>query len=121
SIQGKISPEVSGEIIELPVKEGQRVKKGDLILKIKPDFYIANRNQAEASYKSSLASQNTSEATLEKAETDFKRNEESYQRKLTSDSVFLEFKTTRDVARAQALASQHQVAMSKASMARSEE
>jgi HlyD family secretion protein len=40
-LQVKISPEVSGEITELPVKEGQCVKKGDLILKIKPDFYVA--------------------------------------------------------------------------------
>src|SRR5690348_13800813 len=46
----KISPEVSGEIIELPVKEGQCVQKGDLILKIKPDYYITARSQAEASY-----------------------------------------------------------------------
>ena len=38
----KISPEVSGEITDLPVKEGQRVRKGDLLLKIKPDFYITN-------------------------------------------------------------------------------
>src|SRR6516162_7918493 len=38
-LQVKISPEVSGEIIALPVKEGQHVNKGDLILKIKPDFY----------------------------------------------------------------------------------
>ncbi len=40
-LQVKISPEVSGEIIELPVKEGQQVKKGDLLLRIKPDFYAA--------------------------------------------------------------------------------
>src|SRR6184192_3786781 len=73
-LQVKISPEVSGEIIELPVKEGQAVKKGDLILKIKPDFYIANRNQAEASFKSSLAGKTTAEANLEKAEAEFKRN-----------------------------------------------
>src|SRR5712675_1200637 len=53
-VQVKISPEVSGEIIELPVKEGQQVKKGDLILKIKPDYYIANRNQSKANYESSL-------------------------------------------------------------------
>src|SRR6186713_1831214 len=66
-LQVKISPEVSGEIIELPVKEGQTVKKGDLILKIKPDFYIANRNQAEASFKSSMAAKTTAEANLEKA------------------------------------------------------
>src|ERR1044072_2120672 len=72
--QVKISPEVSGEIIELPVKEGQRGKKGDLLMKIKPDFYVAARNQAEASYKSSLAGQATAEATLRKAEAEFKRN-----------------------------------------------
>src|SRR6266705_1658676 len=66
-VQVKISPEVSGEIIALPVKEGQMVKKGDLILKIKPDFYIASRSQAEASYQSSLAGKTTAEANLEKA------------------------------------------------------
>ena len=42
-------------VIELPVKEGQAIKKGDLLVKIKPDFYVANRNQAEASYKSAAA------------------------------------------------------------------
>src|SRR5690242_1691127 len=53
-VQVKISPEVSGEITDLPVKEGQFVNKGDLLVKIKPDFYVAARNQANASYKSSL-------------------------------------------------------------------
>src|SRR3954462_3510184 len=52
-VQVKISPEVSGEIIELPVKEGQNVNKGDLIMKIKPDFYLASRRQAQASFESS--------------------------------------------------------------------
>src|SRR5437867_9080 len=75
-LQVKISPEVSGEIIELPVKEGQSVKKGDLIMKIKPDFYIANRNQAEAGYKSSLAGKATAEATLRKAQAEYKRSED---------------------------------------------
>ena len=40
-LQVHISPEVSGEITELPVKEGQFVHKGDLLLKINPDVYIA--------------------------------------------------------------------------------
>src|SRR5207247_8398866 len=75
-VQVKISPEVSGEIIELPVKEGQQVKKGDLILKIKPDVYIANRNQADASYKSSLAGKQNAEENLRKAEAEFKRNDD---------------------------------------------
>src|SRR5436853_2440249 len=43
-VQVKLSPEVSGEIIELPVKEGQEVTKGDLLVKIKPDPYVANLN-----------------------------------------------------------------------------
>src|SRR6266487_3779521 len=80
-LQVKISPEVSGEIIELPVKEGQSVKKGDLIMKIKPDFYIANRNQAEAGYKSSLAGKATAEATLRKAQAEYKRSEDLFRQK----------------------------------------
>lgn len=120
-LQVKISPEVSGEIIELPVKEGQAVKKGDLILKIKPDFYIASRNQAEASYKSSLAAKTTAEATLEKAEAEFKRNQELFERKLISDSVYVDVKTSYDIARAQVANAGHQVDMSHAQLARAEE
>jgi HlyD family secretion protein len=120
-LQVKISPEVSGEIIELPVKEGDSVKKGDLILKIKPDFYIARRNEAEASYKSSLAGQLTAEANLARAEAEFKRNEELMQRKLISDSIFMEVKTSRDVAKAQVQNSKHQVEMANAFLARAEE
>ena len=120
-LQVKISPEVSGEIIELPVKEGQTVKKGDLILKIKPDFYIANRNQAEASFKSSMAAKTTAEANLEKAGAEFKRNQELFQRKLISDSVFIEFKTGFDIAKAQVQSATHQVEMSQAFLARAEE
>src|ERR1043166_8064978 len=104
-LQVKISPEVSGEIIELPVKEGQRVKKGDLLVKIKQDTYFANQNQAEASYKSALSGQTTAEANLARAEAEFKRNEELFQRKLISDSAYFEFKTLLDVARASLIGS----------------
>jgi HlyD family secretion protein len=120
-LQVKISPEVSGEIIELPVKEGQPVKKGDLILKIKPDFYLANRRQAEAAYNSSIASRATAEANVQKADIEFKRNEELFDRKLISESTFLEYKTARDIAKAQLSSSTHQVEMSKASLARADE
>ena len=120
-VQVKISPEVSGEIIALPVKEGQAVNKGDLLVKIKPDYYIANRNQAEASYKSSVAGRTTAEANLEKANLEFKRHEELSQRQLISDSQFLEVKTARDIAAAQLSSATHQVEMSKAMLARAEE
>ncbi|MBO4544799.1 MAG: efflux RND transporter periplasmic adaptor subunit, partial [Verrucomicrobia bacterium] len=42
----KISSEVSGEIIQLPVSEGQMVHKGDLLFSVKPDLYIASSNSA---------------------------------------------------------------------------
>src|SRR5207248_283848 len=115
-VQVKISPEVSGEIIELPVKEGQAVKKGDLLVKIKPDFYIANRNQAEASYKSSLAGKATTEATLRKAGAEFKRSEDLLRHKLVSESAFDEAHANYDVAQAQLTNSGHQVEMARANL-----
>src|ERR1041385_6576850 len=81
-IQVVINPEVSGEIIELPVKEGQAVKKGDLMVKIKPDFYIAQMHQSQAGYEAALAGQAQAEANLEKATADFKRNNDLYNQKL---------------------------------------
>ena len=115
-VQVKISPEVSGEIIELPVKEGQAVKKGDLLVKIKPDFYIANRNQAEASYKSSLAGKATTEANLRKAEAGFKRNQDLLRHKLVSESAFDEAQANYDVAKAQLASAGHQVEMARANL-----
>jgi HlyD family secretion protein len=111
-----ISPEVSGEIIELAVKEGQQIKKGDLLLKIKPDFYIAGVNQAKASYESSLAAKNSAAANLEKAEADYKRNAGLFASKLISESDFIGFKTALDVARAQLDSAINQVAMAKANV-----
>jgi HlyD family secretion protein len=120
-VQVKISPEVSGEIIELPVKEGQSVKKGELILKIKPDFYIAQRNQAAASYKSSLAGQATAEANLHKAEAEFRRNQGLFNQKLISESGFDEVKAAYEVAQAQCTSATHQVEMAHASLDSAEE
>lgn len=94
-----ISPEVAGEIVALPVKEGGSVKKGDLLVQIKPDNYQASRNSAEASYESALANKIVAQAQLDQAEAEFKRNEHLFHNKLVSDSVFLDFKTTYDVAR----------------------
>src|SRR6266436_806684 len=115
-VHAQISPEVSGEIIELPVKEGQLVNKGDLILKIKPDFYAAQRNQAEASYKSSLTNQATAEANLHKAEAEYRRNQGLFSQKLVSESIFDEVKAAYEVAQAQCTSATHQVEMAKASL-----
>jgi HlyD family secretion protein len=81
-VQVKISPEVSGEIVTLPVKEGQRVKRGDLLLKIKPDVYAANRDQFAAGLS-------RSKADLTKAELEFRRVESLYAKGLVSESEFV--------------------------------
>jgi len=98
-LQVKISPEVSGEIIELDVKEGQGVKKGDLLLKIRPDNYLAARNSAQANYRSAIASRESAKANLEKADLEYKRNDSLFKDKLISESDYLTAKTTFDVAK----------------------
>ena len=119
--QVKISPEVSGEIIELPIKEGQTVKKGDLLVRIKPDFYEASRNSAKASYSVALGGLTTAQANFARAEAELKRNQELFDRKLISDSVFMEVKTTFDVAKAQHTQAGHQIEMAKAALDKAEE
>jgi HlyD family secretion protein len=99
-LQVKISPEVSGEIIELNVKEGQNVKKGDLLLKIRPDNYLAARNSAQAGYRSAVASRESAKSNLEKADLEYKRNASLFKDKLISESDYLTAKTTFDVAKA---------------------
>src|SRR5437773_670141 len=71
-LQVKISPEVSGEIIALPVKEGQQVKKGELLVKIKPDTYVANVKSAEAQYMAAASGKDLAQASMKKAELEFK-------------------------------------------------
>ena len=116
-LQVKISPEVSGEIIDLPVKEGQSIKKGDLIVKIKPDFYVAQLNQCKAGYESAVAGKTQAEANLEKADADFRRNKDLFEHKLISESDFVGFKAAFDVAKAQVESALHQMESAKATVA----
>ncbi len=80
----KISPEVAGEIIDLPVEDGKRVKKGDLLVRIKPDSYKAQVEQQEAAISSAKATNLEQKATMMKTEQDFKRAEEMYSKKTIS-------------------------------------
>ena len=98
----KITPEVSGEIVSLPVKEGQKVKKGDLLMKIKPDIYIAQRDQFAAGLLQAKAS-------LSKSEPEFRRMETLFKKGLVSESEY-------DVARAQFEANKAAYAQATASL-----
>jgi HlyD family secretion protein len=115
-VEVTISPEVSGEIIELPVKEGQNVKKGDLLVKIRPDNYLAARNSALANYHASIANTNTAASNLERARLEYERDKELYKSSLVSESDFLTVKTTYDVAVATLAGSVEQVAVAQAAL-----
>lgn len=89
----KISPEVAGEIIELPVVDGQTVKKGDLLIRIKPDAYKAQVAQQEAAIASAKAMSLQGKAQLTKAQEDLKRYTDLYARKVINDSDMTNYKT----------------------------
>jgi HlyD family secretion protein len=96
----KISPEVAGELIAIAVKEGQPVKKGDLLVRIKPDFYQAQLEQQEAALASAKAASVLSQARLTKAEQDFKQAKDLYEKKLISDADYNAASSNISVARA---------------------
>jgi HlyD family secretion protein len=81
-----INPEVTGEIIELPVKEGDTVKKGQLLIRIKGDQYIAQKERLDANLQSAKASLKMREAELTKVELDYNRVKELHSKGLASDS-----------------------------------
>ena len=99
-IEVKISPEVAGEIVELPLKEGAPVKKGDLLVKIKPDTYQAQVEQGEANLVAAKASAVQAKAQLIKAQDDFKRTDDLFAKQLMSDSDYSAAKTNLEVAQA---------------------
>lgn len=116
-----INPEVAGEIVSLPVVEGQVVKEGDVLVKIKEDDYLASRDLSEASHQGSLAQLKLSRANRDRAIADFKRTEALFKDKLISEAEFLAGRTAADVAQASFEASGHGVSQAKASLDRAVE
>jgi len=92
-VQVKISPEVSGEIVTLPVKEGQRVKKGELLMKIKPDVYVAQRDQ----YSAGLL---RAKADLTRSDLEYKRVQSLYQKGMVSETEFVAARATYESSKA---------------------
>ena len=96
----RISSEVAGELIEIPVLEGQVVKKGDVLARIKADFYQAQVDQAEATLVATRAASVLSKARLVKAESDFKQASQLWDKQLISEADFVSAKSSLDVAKA---------------------
>ena len=106
--QVKISPEVPGEIIRLPVIEGQKVDSGALLAKINPDLYLASVNRGQASVNSALANVSNSrarvaqaKARLINAEAAFKRQKQLHEDKVISDAEYDQSRAEFEVAKAE--------------------
>lgn len=96
----KLSSEVSGEIIELPVKEGQMVQKGDLLVRINPDIYQSVLKRSAASLETVRASLQQSEATLKEAEASYQRNKQLFAKGVISKSEWDKAVSVYEVAKA---------------------
>jgi HlyD family secretion protein len=105
-VEVKIAPEVSGELIEIPVKEGQLVRRGQLLLKIKPDVYQAQVASQRAALNSARSAAVRNRAELEKAEIDYKRAMNLFNKGLLSDSDRKSAETNYNMAKAALEASQ---------------
>jgi HlyD family secretion protein len=112
----KISPDVSGEIVELTVKEGDNVEKGQLILRIKPDIYISQKDRSLAAISSARARLAQSEAQFTQAELAYKRSKQLYDEQTVSKSEFEQAQATYTVAKSEVDAAKFSVVSAEASV-----
>lgn len=125
-VEVKISPEVSGEVVELPVKEGDIVKKGQLICKIRPDILRSGYERAVASYNSQKANVGNTSQMLKQAEANFenqsaayKRSKELFEKKVLTASEYDAAKASYESSKASLEAAKQSVIGSKFGLAQS--
>ncbi len=85
-IEVKISSEVSGEIIALPVKEGQQVKKGQLLVRVNPELLDANLNRSQASLSNTKAGLSQADASFKEAKANYDRSSKLFEKGIISKS-----------------------------------
>ncbi len=99
-IEVKLSSEVSGEIIELPIVEGQAVEKGDLLVRVNPDIYQSNVNRAQAGLETSRANYAQAQASLKQAEANYNRNKSLFEKGVISKAEWDRVVSEYEVAQA---------------------
>ncbi|AXG73380.1 efflux RND transporter periplasmic adaptor subunit [Flavobacterium arcticum] len=99
-VEVKISSEVSGEIIELPVKEGQAIKKGQLLIRINPDLYESGLSRTAASLSTAKAGLSQTEAQLKEAKANYDRNKTLFDKGVISKSEWDKIVSAYEVAQA---------------------
>jgi HlyD family secretion protein len=117
----KITPDVSGEIVELNVKEGDYVEAGKLLLRIKPDVYISQRDRAVAAISSARARLAQAEAQFKQAELSFNRTKQLYGEQAISRSEYEQAEASYNVAKAEVDAAKYSITSTEASLNESNE
>jgi len=117
----KISPDVSGEIISLNIVEGEDVKKGQLLVVIKPDIYIQALNRAEAGLNAAKASLAQAEARLVERDLAFRRAKSLFEQKAIAESEYESADAALKIAKAEVRSSEFSVKSSEASVAEAKE
>jgi HlyD family secretion protein len=108
-IEVKISSEVSGEIIALPIKEGQVVKKGQLLVKINPDLYTSGYNRTVSNLSGTKAALNQADATFKEAKASYDRSKTLFDKGIISKSEWDKSMASYEVAIANKQSAYHQV------------
>jgi HlyD family secretion protein len=98
----KLSPEVSGEIVELPVKEGDVVRRGQLLFKINPQLSRTQVEQAQSALSAAKAASLRAKAEQLRTAEEYRRAEQLFAQKLISETEYLAAKTNAEVAKANA-------------------
>lgn len=99
-IEVKISSQVSGEIIDLPIKEGQVVKKGDLLVRINPDLYTSGLNRSISNYSGTKSGLSQADASFKEAQASYQRNKTLYEKGIISKSEWERAIASFEVAKA---------------------
>ncbi|MFK5983701.1 MAG: efflux RND transporter periplasmic adaptor subunit [Flavobacteriaceae bacterium] len=118
-IEIKLSSEVSGEIIELPIKEGQQVKKGDLLVSINPDLVQARLTQSQAGLQNIKALLTQAEAGLSNSKLNYDRNKALYEKGVISRADWEKTVTDYEVAQANVKSSYYNVQSAQSSVKQS--
>ena len=108
-IEVKISSEVSGEIIALPIKEGQQVKKGDLLVRINPDLYESGVNRSVASMSTTKAGLSQADAQVKESKANYDRNKKLFEKGIISKSEWDRIVSAYEVAVANKQSAYYQV------------
>ena len=107
-VEVKVSPDISGEIVDLNVQEGDSVRRGQVLARIYADVYSSQRDEAsarvlqsQATVANSAASLDALKATLEQDRQAYNRNKQLYDEKVISQAEFEQFETKYRTSQAQ--------------------